>query len=76
MANLLRPRSASHKSSYEGFDLSHYVNFTSSVGQVLPIGWDFLLPGDKITVKTAMKSIMLPMNRCKTNIGVITFTIL
>ena len=62
MANLLRPRSASHKSSYEGFDLSHYVNFTSSVGQVLPIGWDFLLPGDKITVKTAMKSIMLPMN--------------
>lgn len=62
MANLLRPRSASHKSSYEGFDLSHYVNFTSSVGQVLPIGWDFLLPGDKITIKTGMKSIMLPMN--------------
>lgn len=62
MANLLKPRSASHTSSYEGFDLSHYVNFTSSVGHVLPIGWDFVLPGDKMTIKTSMKSILLPMN--------------
>lgn len=62
MANLLKGRSASHKSSYEGFDLSHNVFFTSSVGHVLPIHWDFLLPGDKVDIKTHMKSRLLPMN--------------
>lgn len=62
MANLLRPRKASSNPSYEGFDLSHWVNFTSSVGQILPIHWDFLIPGDKVTLRSVMKTRMMPMN--------------
>lgn len=62
MANLLQGRKASHKSGYEGFDLSHYVNFTSSTGHILPIHYDLLLPGDKVTISTMMKSILMPMN--------------
>lgn len=62
MANLLRGRKASHNSSYEGFDLSHNMYFTSSVGHVLPIHFDFLLPGDKVNIKTHMTSRLMPMN--------------
>lgn len=62
MANLLSGRKASSNPSYEGFDLSHNVYFTSSVGHILPIHWDFLLPGDKIDIKTHMTSRLMPMN--------------
>lgn len=62
MANLLKGRKASHNPSYEGFDLSHYSNFTSSVGHLLPIHWDFLLPDDKVSISTQMKTIMQPLN--------------
>lgn len=62
MANLLKPRKASSNPSYEGFDLSHWVNFTSSVGQILPIHWDLLIPGDKVSLRSAMKTRLLPMN--------------
>lgn len=58
MANLLKGRSASHNPSYEGYDLGHYTNFTSSVGHILPIHWDFLLPGDKIDISCYMKTII------------------
>lgn len=62
MANLLKGRKASSNPSYEGFDLSHKVYFTSSVGHVLPIHWDFLIPGDKVDIKTAMVTRLMPMN--------------
>lgn len=62
MANLLKGHKASHDSSYEGYDLSHYVNFTSSTGHLLPVHFDLLLPGDKVSISTMMKTIMMPMN--------------
>lgn len=62
MANLLKGHKASHKASYEGFDLSHYSNFTSAVGHILPIHWDFLLPDDKVNISTTMKTLMQPLN--------------
>ena len=61
MANLLKPRKASHNPGYEGFDLSHSEYFTSSVGHILPIHYDFLLPNDKISIRTLMLSRMQPM---------------
>lgn len=61
MANLLKPRSASHKVGFEGFDLSHSEYFTSSVGHILPIHYDLLLPNDKISIRTLMLSRMNPM---------------
>lgn len=62
MANLLKGRKASHNPSYEGYDMSHYSNFSSSVGHLLPIHWDFLLPDDKVSISTSMKTIMQPLN--------------
>ena len=61
MSNLLKPRKASHNPGYEGFDLSHSEYFTSSVGHILPIHYDFLLPNDKISIRTLMLSRMQPM---------------
>lgn len=63
MANLLKGRSASHNPSYEGYDLGHYTNFTSSVGHILPIHWDLLLPSDKVDISCYMKTIL---NQCTT----------
>lgn len=62
MANLLKGRKASSNPSYEGFDLSHQSFFTSSVGHILPIHFDLLIPGDKVTLNAKMVSRMLPMN--------------
>ena len=61
MANLLKPRKASHDVGFEGFDLSHSEYFTSSVGHILPIHYDVLLPNDKISIRTLMLSRMNPM---------------
>lgn len=58
MANLLKPRSASSNPSYEGFDLSHKFDFTSSVGHMIPVYYDLLLPGDKVDIRCEMLSII------------------
>lgn len=58
MANLLKPRSASSRPSYEGFDLSHKFDFTSSCGQMIPVYYDLLLPEDKIDISCQMLSII------------------
>lgn len=58
MANLLKKRSASSNPSYEGFDLSHKVDFTSSCGHMIPIYYDLLIPGDKISISCQMLSII------------------
>lgn len=41
---------------YSPHDLSHQLKFTSSVGQLLPVYWDFLSPGDKIEITPSMFS--------------------
>lgn len=41
---------------YSPHDLSHQLKFTSSVGQLLPVYWDFLSPGDKIQITPSMFS--------------------
>lgn len=48
MANLFK--SPKHKAdlSYNGFDMSQRNLFTSSVGQLLPVYFDYLSPGEKI----------------------------
>jgi hypothetical protein len=41
---------------YNPHDLSHQLKFTSSVGQLLPVYYDFLSPGDKIEITPQMFS--------------------
>ena len=42
--------------SYNGFDLSQRVLFSSPTGQLLPVYWHFLDPGDKVTINTELKT--------------------
>ena len=58
MANLLKPRQAKSDPSYEGFDLSHKLDFTSSCGHIIPVYYDLLIPGDKIDIRCQMLSII------------------
>ena len=47
--------------SYNGFDLSHQLKFTSSVGQLLPVYYDFLSPGESVKIKPEMFSRLQDM---------------
>lgn len=62
MANILKRREAGSSQGFNGFDLSHEVDFTSAVGQIIPIHYDKLQPLDKIRIKTEMFSRLMPTN--------------
>lgn len=47
--------------SYRDFDMSQHLCFTSSVGQLLPVYYDVLNPGDKIRASVLMKSRTKPL---------------
>ena len=56
MTNILKNPSFSAANGYNGFDMSKYLKFSSSVGHILPVYFDFLQPGDKITAKSTLKT--------------------
>lgn len=47
---------------YSGFDMGQLAKFSSSVGQLLPVYYDILSPGDKVNFKTIIKSRTQPLN--------------
>lgn len=52
MANIFQAPQHKAQIGYNGFDMSQYRKFTSSVGQLLPVYYDLLNPGDKVSGKT------------------------
>lgn len=48
--------------NYNGFDMGQRIEFSSTVGHLLPIYWDILSPGDKISVKDIMKTRTMPLD--------------
>lgn len=46
---------------YNGFDMSQLLKFSSTVGELLPVYYDLLQPGDKVTLKTVMKTRTQPL---------------
>lgn len=46
---------------YDSFDMSQRVSFSSSVGQLLPVYYDLLSPGDKITINDQMTTRTLTL---------------
>lgn len=56
MTNILKNPSFSAANGYNGFDMSKYLKFSSSVGHILPVYYDILQPGDKITAKSTLKT--------------------
>lgn len=45
-----------------GFDLSNRVCFTSKAGELLPVFWDFVYPGDSFKIKTQLFTRTQPLN--------------
>lgn len=62
MANLFKNPQHSANLGYNGFDMSKRVKFSSSVGQLLPVYYDLLQPGDKVDIKAEIKTRLMPMN--------------
>lgn len=44
------------KLGYSGFDMSNLLKFSSSVGELLPIYYDILQPGDKLSISTELRT--------------------
>lgn len=61
MANILKRPSHAARLGYNGFDMSKRILFTSSVGQLLPVLYDFLNPGDKISVDSSLFTRTQPL---------------
>ena len=47
---------------YHGHDLSQHTEFTSTVGQLLPVYHDILNPGEKIRLQTYLKTRTQPLS--------------
>lgn len=63
MANkiLQNPTFESNK-GYTGFPMQHSVKFSNPVGYLLPVMSDFLIPGDKVRVKSFIRTRTEPLN--------------
>lgn len=48
--------------SYSGFDMGQSLDFTSSVGQLLPVYYDILSPGDKVDCRAIIRTRTAPLN--------------
>lgn len=46
---------------YYGHDLSQHIEFTSSVGHMLPIYYDVINPGEKLNIQTYLKTRTQPL---------------
>lgn len=50
MANIMSFKNVRNKVSRNGFDLSRRTCFTSKVGELLPVWWQYVLPGDSFNI--------------------------
>lgn len=47
---------------YNPFDMSKTIKFSSSVGHILPVYYDLLNPGDKITASSILRTRTMPLD--------------
>lgn len=46
---------------YNGFDMSHTLKFSSTTGELLPVYYDLLQPGDKVNVSAELRTRTMPL---------------
>ena len=63
---LLNPQHVA-KIGYNGFDMGQEIDFTSGTGQLLPVYYDILSPGDKVSCKAIIKSRTNPLLHALSN---------
>ena len=56
MANIFKNPSYRANIGYSGFDMSHKKMFSSTIGELLPVYYDLLQPGDKVSLNTILKT--------------------
>ncbi len=56
MASILANPTHRANLGYNGFDMGHYLKFSSSVGQLIPVFYDYLSPGDKVNLQAQIKT--------------------
>ena len=61
MANIYSNPTHRAKIGYNGFDMSQLLKFTSTTGELLPVYYDFLQPGDKVSLNSILKTRTLPL---------------
>ena len=61
MNKLLTNPTYRSNTGYSGNDLSHTVDFSSTVGHLLPVSWDILQPGDKVSIQARLKTRTQPL---------------
>lgn len=62
MANVMSLKNVRNKASRNGFDLSRRTCFTAKVGELLPVWWKYVLPGDSFTINLSAFTRTLPVN--------------
>lgn len=62
MANIMSLKNVRNKASRSGFDMSRRSCFTSKVGELLPVWWQFVLPGDSWRAQLQSFVRTMPVN--------------
>ena len=62
MANIMSLKNVRNKASRNGFDLSRRTCFTAKVGELLPVWWKYVLPGDSFSIDLSSFTRTQPVN--------------
>ena len=62
MANIMSLKNVRNKASRNGFDLSRRTCFSSKVGELLPVWWQYVLPGDSFNIDLKSFTRTQPVN--------------
>lgn len=62
MANIMSLKNVRNKASRNGFDLSRRTCFTAKVGELLPVWWKYVLPGDRFSIDLSSFTRTQPVN--------------
>lgn len=62
MANIMSLKSIFNKPSRNGFDLTSKFNYTSKAGEILPVQWWSMIPGDHFEIDLSSFTRTMPLN--------------
>lgn len=62
MANIMSMKTINNRPSRNGFDLSSKRNFTAKAGELLPVWWQEVIPGDVFDIDLSAFARTMPLN--------------
>ena len=62
MPNIMSMKTVKNRPSKNGYDLSRRTCFTSKVGELLPVWWQYVLPGDTFNINLSSFTRTRPVN--------------